>query len=299
MWSFLLGFGVAQRIVFCSLLWFASLGLSTGHGHTHRTHSRFLQPPEVYFRVPSGVDIHTSLASGFCVPASHLFPFLHLFPPLNVSVSPAHFRIACFLHIAPRLLFWFPRDRVCIKGVDEATYIKNKSSTQASAQPCVYGDLAVVQVARHSSPTSPTIRLPLLIYGFCVTRAGLLFLHLFVFLDLGTLVIFPLSPLLCFCPYLYVSPFWVDGFLIFFCPVFLVIHSVVRLFISFPADLPSFFALASFFLPCPTCINIDSDYRIASYPSLLCYNETFSLLTSFSLSDVYDAILVFRCINWT
>jgi hypothetical protein len=161
---------------------------------TRTGHSRFLQLPEVYIRVPSSVDIHTSLAGGFYVPASHLFPFLHLLPLLNVSVSPAHFRIACFRNIAPRFLFWFPRDRVCTKGVNEATYIKNKSFTQASAQPCVYDDVAVVQVARHKSPTSTTIRLPLLIYArLCVTRAGLLFLPLFVFLDLGTLVIFPLS----------------------------------------------------------------------------------------------------------
>jgi len=184
-------------------------------------HTRFSPTPGGLYPGPASVDIHTSLAGGFCVPVSHLF--LHLFPPFNVSVSPAHFRIACFLHIAPRFLFWSPRDRVCIKGVDEATYIKNKSFTQASAQPCVYGDLAVVQVARHNSPTSSTIRLPLLIYArLCATRAGLLFLHLFVFLDLGTLVIFPLSlpPLLCFSPYLCVSPFWVHGSIIFLCRMF-------------------------------------------------------------------------------
>jgi hypothetical protein len=211
-------FGVAERIVFCSLLWFASLGLSTGHGRSHRTHSRFSPTPGGLYPVAASVDIHTSLAGGFSVSSSHLF--LHLFPSLNVSVSPAHFRIACFLHNAPRFLFWSPRDRVCTKGVDEATYIKNKSSTQASPQPCIYGDLAVVQVARHNSPTSSIIRLPLLIYvRLSATLSGLLFLHLFVFLDLGTLVIFPLSPplLLCFSPYLYVSPFWVHGCLIFPC----------------------------------------------------------------------------------
>lgn len=65
----------------------------------------------------------------------------------------------------------------------------------------------------------------------------------------------------------------------FFCLVFLVIHSVVRLFIPFLTDLPSFFPRFSFFFTFPACINIDSahssDYRIASYPSLLCYNEIF------------------------
>lgn len=38
-------FGVVRRIVFRSLLWFASLGLFTGHGHSHRTHSRFSPTP--------------------------------------------------------------------------------------------------------------------------------------------------------------------------------------------------------------------------------------------------------------
>lgn len=91
------------------------------------------------------------------------------FPHLNVSVPPAHFRIACFRHIAPRFLFWFPRDRVCTKGVDGAIYIQNKSSPQVSAQPCVYDDVAVLQVARHNSPTSTTIRLPCLF--MCALRA--------------------------------------------------------------------------------------------------------------------------------
>ena len=78
--------GVAQRIVSCSSLWFASLGFSTGHGLLHRTLA-FSSIPKVYIRVPSGVDIHTSLASGFHVPASHLFPFLRLFPPQCVSIT--------------------------------------------------------------------------------------------------------------------------------------------------------------------------------------------------------------------
>ena len=82
-------------------------------------------------------------------------------------------------------------------------------------------NVAVVQVARHNSPTSTTIRLPLLIYArLCVPRAGLPSLFLFVFLDLGTLVIFPYhpSPLLVSCLhfYLYVLPFlgsWSSNFL--------------------------------------------------------------------------------------
>ena len=251
-------------------------------------HTRVFPAPGGLYPVPASVDIHTSLAGGFCVSSSHLF--FRLFLPLNVSLSPAHSRIACFLHIAPRFLFWSPRDRVCIKGVDEATYIKNKSSTQASAQPCVYGDPAVVQVARHNSPTSSTIRLPLLIYARpCATRSGLLFLHLFVFLDLGTLVIFPLSPplLLCFSPYVPLClAFLGSRFPNFSLPyVLLVVHSVVGLFISFLADLPSFFIAFHFLLfPVYACINIDSayssDYRIASYPSPLCYNQTLPLFIS-------------------
>jgi len=45
----------------------------------------FLLKPEGYIRVPSGVDIHTSPASGYCVPASHLFPSIS--PPQCVSIT--------------------------------------------------------------------------------------------------------------------------------------------------------------------------------------------------------------------
>ena len=67
--------------------------------------------------------------------------------------------------------------------------------------------------------------------------------------------------------------------------VLLVVHSVVGLFISFLADLPSFFIAFHFLLfPVYACINIDSayssDYRIASYPSPLCYNQTLPLFIS-------------------
>ena len=219
MWSFLLGLlvstlrFVAERIVFRSLLWFASLGLSTGHGRSHRTHSRFSPTPGGLYPVAASIDIHTSLAGGFCVSSSHLF--LHLFPSLNVSVSPAHFRIACFLHNAPRFLFWSPRDRVCIKGVNEATL-----KTNHPLKP---------RLSHVYTVTLPSFRLRATIHLQAqLSACPCLFMrgsaqhvqgHLFVFLDLGTLVIFPLSPplLLCFSPYLYVSPFWVHGSLIFPC----------------------------------------------------------------------------------
>ena len=99
--------GIVRRIVFRSLLWFASLGLSSGHGHSQQ--DTRLSNFRRFTSGPSSVDIHTSLADGFYVPASHLFPFLHLFPHLNVSVSPAHFRIACF-RISHHPSYFGPRD---------------------------------------------------------------------------------------------------------------------------------------------------------------------------------------------
>lgn len=118
--------------------------------------------------------------------------------------------------------------------------------------------------------------------------------------DIFPLSLFPMLPPLHTC-----LVFWVHGPPNFFLPhVFLVIHWWLGLFISFVAHHPLFF-LAFFFFsfsPFPPCINIDlahsSDYHIASYPSPLCYNPT-SVFTSFFFSDVYGAILVLRCINWT
>lgn len=160
--------GVVQRIVFRSSLWFASLGLYWSWSLAQDTRV-FLQSPGGLYPGPPSVDIHTSLAGGFLRSSVSPLSFFLPFPHLNVSVSPAHFLIACFRHIAPRFLFWSPRDRVCTKGVDEAIYIQNKSSLPASAQPCVYDDPTVVQVARHNSPTSTTIRLPCLF--MCALRA--------------------------------------------------------------------------------------------------------------------------------
>lgn len=137
----------------------------------------------------------------------------------------------------------------------------------------------------------------------------------FVFLDLGTLVIFLLSPLLplCFSCRLYATPFCVHGFLISFSLCLFSGLLVVWLFIFFVADLAPYFSpslldvsvrSSSFFsaftppFPLPRVYQYrlgppSSDYRIASYPSLLCYNQIF--LVPFP-SDVYGAILVFRCI---
>jgi hypothetical protein len=277
-WSFSPGAVYVRRIVFRSLLWSASLGLSSGHGHSHRTLA-FSPTSELCIRFPSGVDIHTSLAGGLYVPASHLFQFFHQFPQLNVSVSPAHFRIACFRHIAPRFLFWLPKDRVCIKGVDEASYIKNKSSTQASAQPCVYDDLtrhsgcAPQSTYQYDYPPSPAYLCAALRHTckasifrpFCVLGSwdcrDISFItpsHMLRRLPICLSFLGSRSPN-------FLSP----------C-VFLVIHVVVGLFIPFVADLPSFFSLYLFHFS--ACINIDSahrsDYRIASYPSLLCYSQS-------------------------
>ncbi|KAF8438180.1 hypothetical protein L210DRAFT_2310517 [Boletus edulis BED1] len=113
-------FGVVRRMVFCSLLWFASLGLPTGHGYSHRTLAFFVTP-EVYIWVPpASIFIPRSLADfTFRHPTS--FHFSSISSPQCVSITGS-FRTACFRHFAPRFLFWFPRD--CTKGVDEATYIK-------------------------------------------------------------------------------------------------------------------------------------------------------------------------------
>ena len=132
-----------------------------------------------------------------------------------MSVSPARFLTACFRDIAPRFLFWSPRDRVCTKGVDEASTLKANHSLKPRPRPCVYDDSAVVQVARHNFPTYKH-NYPLAY--LCAATKCRAPISSSVFLDLGTLVIFPLSPLLpiCFHHYLYVTPFGVRGSYFFY-----------------------------------------------------------------------------------
>ncbi|KAG6377504.1 hypothetical protein JVT61DRAFT_15312 [Boletus reticuloceps] len=79
-------FGVVRRMVFCSLLWFASLGLSTGHGYSHRTLAFFITP-EVYIWVPpASIFIPRSLADfTFRHPTS--FHFSSISSPQCVSIT--------------------------------------------------------------------------------------------------------------------------------------------------------------------------------------------------------------------
>lgn len=186
-----------KRIVFRSLLWFASLGLSSGHGHSHRTHSHFSQSRRLTFgsRLAS-IFIPRSLAA-FYVPPSHLYISIYF-----LSSMCQYRRLISSLHAfttSHHASYFGSRDiGLYKKRVDEAIYIKNKSSDQASA-PCVYDDPAVLQVARHIH-LQAQLSACLFMRGVAC-RASFFFTFLCSWI-LG-LVIFPLSPLL---PLLLPSP---------------------------------------------------------------------------------------------